>query len=371
MDDFRAIIASGDASVGGFRLYGRAVSINSGAFAFLTVPTQQQGSECVVEVVHCTKEFILPMGQTAGPLDNAVGQSLVFVGETQAQQLPRVLMQPSDGLDEAVTPAEVYIPSSDAIAAFYASKDSDDVKSYDLLPRRTGAAIARGHLSKWTFLPTAFIPRLIDGLPPRVVWERVRQMVAGLSDAQIAKFGPLLQWTRAACMQQGGTGHQRAWSQMAIPWRTPRMTAPLTNWAVRQMRSHYPEVFNGAATQHPTATSGQAGFDSTSMRDAIRDGISAGAATMATVLRPLEEARSRKDKWTEIQKEAILKACGFLSTTEWDYEDRPSIWDVYEEEGCKPQDIIRVFRKEFNPDADNVTTDIVEPFITLHLAKDI
>jgi hypothetical protein len=92
---------------------------------------------------------------------------------------------------------------------------------------------------------------------------------------------------------------------------------------------------------------------------------------MASVMRPLDEARSRKDKWTEIQRESVLKACGYPSTTEWAYEARPGIWDIYEEEGCKPQDIIRVFRKEFNPDADDVTADIIEPFITLHLAKDI
>jgi hypothetical protein len=134
------------------------------------------------------------------------------------------------------------------------------------------------------------------------------------------------------------------------------------------MRSHYPEVFEGPptlATGHPT------GFDGTSMRDTIRDGISADATNMATVMRPLEDAQSKKDKWTDLQKESILKSCGYASTTQWDDESRPNIWDVYEEEGCKAQDIIRVFRKEFNPDTDDVTIDLVEPFVTLHLAKDI
>jgi hypothetical protein len=97
-----------------------------------------------------------------------------------------------------------------------------------------------------------------------------------------------------------------------------------------------------------------------------------GTTNMASVMHPLEETHlSRKDKWTEIQKESVLKACGDPSTTKWDFQSRPAIWDIYEEEGGKPQDIIWVFCKEFNPDADDVNTEIIKPFITLHLAKDI
>jgi hypothetical protein len=73
----------------------------------------------------------------------------------------------------------------------------------------------------------------------------------------------------------------------------------------------------------------------------------------------------------EIQQESVMKACGYPSMIEWDYEAHPSIWDMYEEEGCKPQDIICIFCKEFNPDVDDIMANIIEPFITLHLAKDI
>jgi hypothetical protein len=68
---------------------------------------------------------------------------------------------------------------------------------------------------------------------------------------------------------------------------------------------------------------------------------------MATVLKPMEEASSRKDRWTEIQRESILQSCGYPSTTNWKYKARPTIWDIYKEEDCKPQDIIRVFQKAF------------------------
>jgi hypothetical protein len=99
-----------------------------------------------------------------------------------------------------------------------------------------------------------FAPELIEGLPPQTVWEQAHRMVAWLPDAHIAIYGPLLQWTHAACMQQGGTGPQWAWSQLTIKWRTLGMTVPLTNWVERQMRSHYPEVFE-ATPMVPAMTS--------------------------------------------------------------------------------------------------------------------
>jgi hypothetical protein len=69
---------------GGNHLYNRAVSINSGAFAFLAIPSTHPGSECLVEVIHCTtKECILPTGQVAGSMDNVVDQPTVFLGEMQ------------------------------------------------------------------------------------------------------------------------------------------------------------------------------------------------------------------------------------------------------------------------------------------------
>jgi hypothetical protein len=98
---------------GGYGLFTRAVSINSGAFAFLMVPPTPPGLESIVEVVHCTKEFVLPMGQrSASRSDSAVDQAIIFVGETQLQQLPKIFMQPSGGLDEATTPADTFVPST-------------------------------------------------------------------------------------------------------------------------------------------------------------------------------------------------------------------------------------------------------------------
>jgi hypothetical protein len=59
MNEYLAVIAEEN---GGYGLYKRAVSINLSAFAFLTTPPMHLGSECMVEVMHCTKEYILPMG---------------------------------------------------------------------------------------------------------------------------------------------------------------------------------------------------------------------------------------------------------------------------------------------------------------------
>jgi hypothetical protein len=71
-----------------------------------------------------------------------VDQALVFLGETQLQQLPKLLMQPAEGLDNAITDFQAYVPSSDASAVFYASKDTEDAECSDLLPRRTSVSIA-------------------------------------------------------------------------------------------------------------------------------------------------------------------------------------------------------------------------------------
>jgi hypothetical protein len=146
-------------------------------------------------------------------------------------------MQPTDSLEEAVANLEAYIPSFEAISTFYATKDTDENKCVDLIPRRTGTAVGRGPLPKWIFIPTTFIPKLIKGLPPQIVWKHVRYVVGRLPKAFHPLFALLLWWKSAACMQQGGAGAQRASSQTAIKWRTPHMTAHLTNWAVCQMQS--------------------------------------------------------------------------------------------------------------------------------------
>jgi hypothetical protein len=152
---------------GGYSLYKQAVSIKSSDFAFLTVPPMHLGLECIVKIVHCTKEYILPMGQSAGTARNDVDQALLFLGERQLQQLPRLLMQPTKGLDQAVMDFQAYMLSSNAIAAFYASKDTEAAECFDLLPRHISASIMRGPLTKWIFILTVFVPGLIEGLLPR------------------------------------------------------------------------------------------------------------------------------------------------------------------------------------------------------------
>jgi hypothetical protein len=107
---------------GGYSLYKRVVSINFCMFAFLTIPLTPRGSECIVKVMHCTKECTLPMGQSVGKMDGAADQAIMFVQETQVQQLPKFLLQLTAGLEEAVSVGQVYVPSSDVIAALYVSQ---------------------------------------------------------------------------------------------------------------------------------------------------------------------------------------------------------------------------------------------------------
>jgi hypothetical protein len=129
-------------------LFTRAISINEGPFAFLTVSPTIAGSDPVVEVVHCTKEYVLPIGRLAAPTDDAANHTIVFVGETQLGQLLKLYMEPSTGLDELAIKSVCLMPSDDQVVAFYASRDTADIKSHELLPRRTGAAIARTTMAK-------------------------------------------------------------------------------------------------------------------------------------------------------------------------------------------------------------------------------
>jgi hypothetical protein len=40
---------------------------------------------------------------------------------------------------------------------------------------------------------------------------------------------------------------------------------------------------------------------------------------------------------------------------DWDLDQRPEIWDMYEQEGAKPQDIIQAFRKEIAMDPEDLS----------------
>jgi hypothetical protein len=96
---------------------------------------------------------------------------------------------------------------------------------------------------------------------------------------------------------------------------------------MRQMRSHCPKIFKGnVGMAQGNATTNT--FDNDGMQRAIREGILASASSLGSTLRPLEEGRAKKDKWSEVQKESILKACGLDIDTDWDSDQRPEIWDM-------------------------------------------
>jgi hypothetical protein len=103
----------------GHVLFTCAISINEGKFAFLTLIPTLTGSNPVVEVVHCTKECVLPIRRTAAPTDDAANRTIVFVGETQLGQLPKLYMEPSTtGLDKLTINLEYMMPSNDQVTTF-------------------------------------------------------------------------------------------------------------------------------------------------------------------------------------------------------------------------------------------------------------
>jgi hypothetical protein len=110
------------------------------------------------------EEFILPLGHSSK--DDAIDQAIVFLGELQLQQLPRLLLQPSAGLDKVVKPSEAHIPSSNGLTSFYKAKETEETRCINLVPRQLGIVIDKHPLPKWMFIPTAFVPWLIEGLPP-------------------------------------------------------------------------------------------------------------------------------------------------------------------------------------------------------------
>jgi hypothetical protein len=103
-----------------------------------------------MEVVHCMKKYINSVGQVVRASDNAIDKAIVFLGETQlVHQLQKLLVQPVNGLDEAVNEAQANVPSSDANVAFYAAKDTTVEKCYNLLPRRCANASIATSVEIW------------------------------------------------------------------------------------------------------------------------------------------------------------------------------------------------------------------------------
>jgi hypothetical protein len=131
-----------------------AFSINKGPFAFLMLSPILARSNPMVEVVHCTKEYILPISWMAAATNNSIKQLIAFVGETLLGKLPKLYMEPSTGLDELAINSECMMSSDDQVAAFYASHDTAEIKSQELLPWCAGVAIACTMLSRWMFIPT-------------------------------------------------------------------------------------------------------------------------------------------------------------------------------------------------------------------------
>jgi hypothetical protein len=125
------------------------------------------GDESIIIVIHCTKEYVLPIGVTAAAGDNTANQTVAFVGEIQFDQLPKMWMGPATGLDDAVADSEALVPTDVQIVEFYISRGTTNMQSNDLMPRPTGATVALAQLlTRWIFIPAYFMPSFISGLTP-------------------------------------------------------------------------------------------------------------------------------------------------------------------------------------------------------------
>jgi hypothetical protein len=82
----------------GAGLLAHALGVQTGPCAFLAVVPAMAAGQTKVEVIHCTRQYIIPATQPNSATDPLQGRMILFLGEITNNQLLMIFMEPLTGL---------------------------------------------------------------------------------------------------------------------------------------------------------------------------------------------------------------------------------------------------------------------------------
>jgi hypothetical protein len=345
-----------------------AIGVQSGPCSFLTILPTTPGNDPLVEVITGLRQYVRPAtdgpAATNDPLNN---RTFALLGDSFQPQLPTIQLEPANGFVASGQPGNVAVPTEDSLNAYF-TQHPDHL----LAPRRTGVWVNM-EVRRVLYLPTAWTPAFIAGVPPREAWARARELQQLMEPQHQALFEPIVTWTRAACSKLGGTSADANQSQLFTPWRQVRVDQRFLQWANTAVHSFFPGTMFGTNTQANSASAGDFSAITQAMTHSLTTGLS-GLVQGITALAPVQATTRSTATWSPMQQEAILKACGLSQGTAWNHPSRPAIWASFEDEGKTAGNIQMVLRKalvRMNAENQNMTGLEIMPTISPEVAKDV
>jgi hypothetical protein len=103
----------------GSGLLAHALGVQTGPCAFLAVVPAAAAGQVRIEVIHCTRQYIIPATQPNSATDPLQGRMILFMREVSNNQLPIVLMKPPTGLHAYFASQQTAVPDEVLLDAFY------------------------------------------------------------------------------------------------------------------------------------------------------------------------------------------------------------------------------------------------------------
>jgi hypothetical protein len=351
----------------GSGLLAHALGVQTGPCAFLAVVPAMAAGETRIEVVHCTRQYIIPATQPNSATDPLQGRMILFMGEITNNQLPIIFMEPPTGLHAYFAFQQTPVPDMAFVETFYSTHGVQD-----LIPSCTVAAnLVDRPVRYLTFIPLPFVPAFIDGLFPREGLNRATEIIQFLPAADRAQFEYLSDFLRATCHRNTGANAE---SKMLVPLANPGRDALFIQWCVLQIMMYFPAISGSAqGLGPPPPPMGPGGIDFNALGASLSSGLSTGIAaalmTAQQLAAPLQSAKAKED-WSPLLQEQVLKLMGLPADHDF-ITTAPPVWQEIVAEGKTMAAVERVLKSKFRVDADNPDAPDITPFMSRRTAQDI
>jgi hypothetical protein len=146
--------------VDGLMLVANALGVETGPCAFLSVTPSMFRTSPMIEVIHCTRQYMLPPSTPNAAADPLQHRTLLINGDMAHGQLPQILLEPTNGLPAHFQETSSGVPTDAAIQAFYQTHPASE-----LMPSRT--ATTNKNVCYFTYIPQAWVPAFIGGNSPK------------------------------------------------------------------------------------------------------------------------------------------------------------------------------------------------------------
>jgi hypothetical protein len=232
---------------GTIQVMAHTIGVQSRPCSFLTILPTTPGNDLIVEVITGLRQDVRPATDgPAGTNDPLNNRTFPLMGDSFQPQLPTIQLEPANGLVASGQPRNVEVTTDEALNTYF-TQHPDHL----LAPRQTGVSVTM-EVQQVLYLPMAWTPASIGGVPPRKAWAQARELQALMEPQHQALFEPIVTWTRASCSKLGGGSADANQSQLFTPWRRYGWTMDSYNGPTRQRAVSFRERRSAPKQTPPT-----------------------------------------------------------------------------------------------------------------------